>query len=98
MAHRLRDAMHRRKAGAMGGNGKNVEADETIGKENNVPKRRSRQGNIKAVMTLVERGGAVRSFHIDATISQWSPRCEGARPGKRPYSDEGKWYRSLARK
>src|SRR4051812_29214048 len=65
MSHRLREAMREGKLpGGMGGNGKFVEADETYvgGKAKNrafknpPPK--------EAVMSLVERGGKVRSHHV----------------------------------
>jgi transposase-like protein len=66
MSHRLREAMREGKfpIGGMGGEGKFVEADETYvgGKAKNraykdpPPK--------EAVMSLVERGGKVRSFHV----------------------------------
>jgi len=68
LAHRIREAM--RSGGLLpplGGAGKTVEVDETfIGNIKNV--RRSRgTGHKNVVLTLVERGGAARSFHIDST-------------------------------
>lgn len=65
MSHRLREAMRDGKLpGGMGGDGKFVEADETYvgGKAKNraygpVPYK-------EAVMSLVERGGRVRSHHV----------------------------------
>jgi transposase-like protein len=64
MSMRLREAMREGKLGPLGGEGKFVEADETYvgGKAKNraykdpPPK--------EAVMSLVERGGKVRSFHV----------------------------------
>src|ERR1700693_5022054 len=64
MAHRIREAMRPLDAEPMGGEGKFVEADETYvgGKAKNrafkdpPPK--------EAVMSLVERGGRVRSHHV----------------------------------
>lgn len=70
MCHRLREAMAETSPPPMGGEGKTVEADETYigGKEENkhAKKRiRVRGGSQKAaVVTLVERGGAARSFHV----------------------------------
>ncbi len=67
LAHRIREAM--RAGGLMapflGSGGKTVEADETfIGRK--VGAKKTRAGHHKnAVLTLVERGGAARSFHID---------------------------------
>jgi hypothetical protein len=54
----------------MGGPGKTIEVDETmIGKLEGAPKR-IRQGAWSCrnvVLTLVERGGSARSFHVDGT-------------------------------
>ena len=51
----------------MGGAGKPVEADETfIGRITGVPYSRG-TAHKNVVLTLVERGGAARSFHIDST-------------------------------
>lgn len=71
MCHRIREAMGDDGSAPMGGEGKFVEADETVigGKERNkrLPKRNPK--NIGAVgkqicFTLVERGGRARSFHV----------------------------------
>lgn len=68
MTHRIREAM---RAGGflppMGGEGAVVEADETfIGRKKGMPKRRG-YAHKHAVLSLVERGGKVRSFHVDGT-------------------------------
>ncbi len=68
LAHRIREAM--RAGGLMapflGSGGKVVEADETfIGRKEGVKKARAAGHHKNAVLTLVERGGAARSFHID---------------------------------
>lgn len=68
MTHRIREAM---RAGGflppMGGEGAVVEADETfIGRKKGMPKRRG-YANKHAVLSLLERGGKVRSFHVDGT-------------------------------
>ncbi|HEV7276110.1 MAG TPA: IS1595 family transposase [Devosiaceae bacterium] len=77
MTHRIREAMKEDVAssGPIGGEGKTVEADETyIGKKDDQspsPRRKGqpylkrKPGNIKrTVVALVERGGSVRSFHV----------------------------------
>ena len=53
---------------SMGGGGKTVEVDETyIGRLKGQPGSASRRGTHKnTVLTLVERGGSARSFHIDS--------------------------------
>jgi transposase-like protein len=69
MAHRLREAMRAGKVAPLGGEGKAVEADETyIGRK---PGRKIKQGvgHKHAVLSLVERGGSVRSFHVDKTTT-----------------------------
>lgn len=78
MEHRIREAMKETVAssGPLGGEGKTVEADETyIGKKDDQspsPQRKGRPytkrkaGNLKrTVVALVERGGSVRSFHVE---------------------------------
>ena len=71
MAHRLREAMAEDAPAAMGGEGKFVEADETVigGKEKNKRLSKRNPKNIGAVgkqvaFTLVERNGRARSFHV----------------------------------
>lgn len=68
LAHRIREAM---RAGGllppMGGGGKPVEVDETFyGRLQGMPKKgRYAWANKNVVLTLVERGGSARSFHVD---------------------------------
>ena len=72
MCHRIREAMTEGQGGApMGGEGKFVEADETVigGKEKNKRLSKRNPKNIGAVgkqvcFTLVERSGRARSFHV----------------------------------
>ncbi len=66
LAHRIREAMRDGVLAPMGGRGKFVEVDETyIGKlEGHEKARGGSHKNI--VLTLVERGGPARSFHIDS--------------------------------
>lgn len=70
LCHRIREAMSgAAPTGPLGGEGKTVEADETYvgGKDKNrhaSKRRRSRLSDKLAVVSLVERGGNVRSFHV----------------------------------
>src|SRR6195952_1929663 len=76
MAHRIREAMSEQKGpkNPMGGEGKIVEADETyFGQKANKVKTRTdgrpflktgHGANKIAIVSLVERGGKVRSFHV----------------------------------
>jgi transposase-like protein len=77
LAHRIREGMRDTAPGGLGGEGKTVEADETyFGKAENPPPRnkylppptkRGRTGpaSKRPVLALVERGGRVRSFHVE---------------------------------
>ena len=68
LTHRIREAM---RAGGlmapMGGSGGAVEADETyFGHLDGQPKKGRRgTSNKNTIVTLVERGGSARSFHVD---------------------------------
>jgi transposase-like protein len=67
MAHRIREAMHLGGLSPLGGGGKTVEVDETyIGRIEGMPKMPG-GAHKNIVLTLVERGGSARSFHIDGT-------------------------------
>lgn len=73
LGHRIREVMAPAGNAPMGGEGKIVEVDETyIG---NKPGRKlqgkNHPGNIKqTVVSLVERGGAVRSFHVKEPMNK----------------------------
>jgi transposase-like protein len=70
MMHRLREAMRTGGLAPLGGAGKTVEIDETAqGKIQGAPKRAHRgMGSYgRTVLTLVERGGSARSFHVEGT-------------------------------
>lgn len=68
MSHRIREAMRDGTLAPMGGAGGVVEADETfIGNLPGVPKAKGGTGHKHVVLTLVERGGRARSFHVDST-------------------------------
>lgn len=77
MAHRIREAMKPANPGPLSGAGKVVEVDETYigGKEGN--KHRNKReakmdgfGGKQAVVTLVERDGHARSFHVPRVTSK----------------------------
>jgi transposase-like protein len=76
LSHRIREAMKDGGMGPLGGEGKIVEADETYhGPKANAAKVRTDgkpfqgkprgPGVKRAIVTLVERGGKARSFHVD---------------------------------
>jgi transposase-like protein len=75
MAHRIREAMRVGGLGPLGGAGKIVEADETYFGKVAKPRTTTTTGrpfvrgaegpaNKRAILSLVERGGNVRSFHV----------------------------------
>jgi len=76
MAHRIREAMREPSPAPLGGEGKIIEADETYmgGKDKNrhANKRQGSNGpaNKEAVLTLVERNGKARSFHLASVTSK----------------------------
>ena len=70
LSHRIREAMRSGDLSPMGGEGQVVEVDETfIGRKKGMPKRRG-YAHKHAVLSLVERGGRVRSFHVDGTSAK----------------------------
>ena len=89
MAHRLREAMRVLHIEPMGGENAVVEADETYvgGKEKNKHANKrtphSQGGaNKEPVVSLVERGGKVRSFHVPQVTSKTlKPILEGQMDG-----------------
>jgi transposase-like protein len=100
LTHRIREAM---RAGGlvppMGSAGGVVEADETfIGRLQGQPKKgRSAWANKNVVLTLVERGGSARSFHVDGVrIADLQPiiRANVSREA-RLMTDEGASYKSI---
>jgi transposase-like protein len=67
LCHRIREAMRDGTLPPMGGEGSIVESDETfIGTKPGFKKRRG-GGHKMVVLSLVQRGGGARSFHIDGT-------------------------------
>ena len=70
MAHRLREALRDPSPEGLGGTGKIVEADETYFGDKDVVTKRTKRGKSglsgkRAVLGLVERGGKVRTVHIN---------------------------------
>src|SRR4051812_22976541 len=70
MAHRVRLAMQALGLEPMGGGGATVEIDETVigfqdGANSKTPRTAMQFRNV--VLTLVERGGTSRSFHVEGT-------------------------------
>ena len=66
MGHRIREAMRSSDFSPMGGDGAPVEVDETFFGRKQGAKVRRGYGHKNAVLSLVERGGEARSFHIQS--------------------------------
>jgi transposase-like protein len=67
LAHRIREALRDGSLAPMGGLGGVVEIDETfIGRREGVEKAKAGFGHKNIVLSLVERGGSVRSFYVDS--------------------------------
>ena len=75
MLHRIREAMKPESGGLLGSGGGTVEADETYW--GNTKRSKAAQGykgrgyaHKEKIVSLVERGGKVRSFHVQAVTSK----------------------------
>jgi transposase-like protein len=65
MSHRLREAMRDTPKGQLGGSGKIVEADETFFVNKKGVDKQTGYAHKMAIMSLVERGGSIRSVVLD---------------------------------
>ncbi len=100
MMHRLREAMRQGGLAPLGGTGKTVEADETfIGRLEGQSKAKGGHAHKNTVLTLVERGGRARSFHVDSTtVADIAPVVrENIARETALMTDEGLWYGEVGR-
>jgi len=97
LSHRIREAMKESAwPGQLGGNGKIVESDETyFGQKKGIRKQRGFRHK-HAVMSLVERGGKVRSFHVERVNSESVRKVLTAQvdPASRLMTDEAIYYKT----
>lgn len=97
MAHRIREAMRDQSLAPLGGEGKAVEADETyIGRKRGWQPQRGGAHKMK-VLSLVERGGKVRSVRMDNVTADdvgAVVRANVARES-RLMTDEARYYREV---
>jgi len=104
MSHRIREAMKANGGDPLGGKGKIVEADETyygkpaeakpVPRLGNLRNKRLNRRNDRPIVSLVERGGKVRSFHVkDATKENVSRIVmENVARESRLHTDESRLY------
>ena len=105
MAHRIREAMTDRSPDPIGGEGKFVETDETYigGKDKNrhAKDRRGGRGQDgkEAVVTLVERHGEARSFHVANVTAKTLRRVMVASADRKSHlMTDGSWvYKSVGK-
>ena len=100
MTHRIREAMRDDSGELLGSDGGPVEADETnIGgkRPKHKPKDMSGSGHKMEVLSLVERGGRIRSFHVpNVTAPTLQPILEeNINPVARLMTDAAGQYRGL---
>lgn len=99
MSHRIREAMRTVGFEPMGGAGAVVEADETyFGDKEHVTKRtkrgKSAHSSKRSVIALVQRGGEVRTFHVDRADKVTVTAIVSANVAKesRLHTDESRLY------
>jgi transposase-like protein len=100
LAHRLRLAMQSTPFAPIGGSGKIVEVDETyIGRLTGMPKGRRGSNNKNVVMTLVERGGEARSFHVESNRRFDVEQVVGVQVARQSalMTDEANWYKAVGK-
>ena len=94
IGHRLREAMRVLRMEPLGGEGKHVEADDTfIGRKKGFPRQRGSAHKFK-VMSLVERGGHVRSTVLDSVTRQDVERIirKHVHPDSKLSTDTARYY------
>lgn len=107
MSHRIREAMKDGSMGPLGGEGKIVEADETYygpkkekatkttsGRPFTGSKNGRGPANKRAIVSLVERGGKVRSFFVDRADKETVARIivENVAKDSQLHTDESRLY------
>jgi transposase-like protein len=104
LSHRIREALRSGELAPMGGVGGVVEADETYFGDKEVVTKRTKRGKSglaskRAVVSLVERGGAVRSFHVERATKETVSKIVRANVDKETklYTDESRLYTEVGK-
>lgn len=104
MAHRIREAMRDGNLAPMGGAGGIVEADETYFGPKDTVTTRTKRGkpglaSKRAVVALVQRGGSVRSFHVERATEAAVTDIVQANVAReaRLFTDESRLYGDAAK-
>jgi transposase-like protein len=100
MSHRIREAMRVVGVGPLGGEGEIVEIDETfMGLQEGTNWKTPRRGTqfLNCVLTLVQRDGSARSFHVDGQTSGQLMPIIHANVAKETavMTDAASWYKNL---
>src|ERR1700689_4455008 len=100
VGHRIREAMRAGGLAPMGGQGGTVEIDESyIGRKPGVEPKRRWVRHKHAVLTLVERGGSARSFHVDNVTKEQIVPINNANIDRESHlmTDEAPRYESIGK-
>jgi transposase-like protein len=100
MSHRIREAMREDVLPPMGGAGVYVEADETfMGPMEGQPKGRPGTSSKIKILTLVQRGGKARSFHVEKLTNEIIHEIVRDNVAKESHfrTDEARHYRNLGK-
>ncbi len=105
LSHRIREAMRDGSLSPLGGSGMTVEIDETTqgrmqGAPGRLPARKFGGWSYRnVVLTLVERGGSARSFHVDGTaINDLLPIIRAnVKRESAVMTDAASWYKYMNR-
>jgi transposase-like protein len=102
MSHRIREAMRSGDLAPMGGAGGIVEADETYYGDKDVITTRTRRGKSglsskRSILALVERGGYVRTFHVERAtkVAVTDVITQNVSREARLHTDESRLYHGI---